>query len=244
MIKPVYLFVSMQMLYLGFCLSAFSQSIENVKATFGEGKVTLSYDLLRTDPNQSYFVEVFGSHNNYSSALKTVTGDVGSNIKGGTGKKITWDVKTDLVTYKGEITFRVKGNPVAAWVFKNPTDGGSVRRGKSTVIQWEGGSPQQAVTVELYRGSEKMETLAPSNTGNSFTWSVPKDFEKGKYAIKLSSGGQNITSGTFSVKAKVPLLLIVLPVAIVGGVAAVLGGGSGGGETPPASDLPAAPDPN
>ncbi len=242
--RPVYLLASMLMLFLGVCFSAFSQSIENVKASFADGKVTITYDLLRSSSSQTYFIEVLGSHNNYSSPLKTVSGDVGSNVKGGAGKKIVWDVKADLITYKGEITFRVKGNPVAAWVFKTPTEGGSIRRGKSTTIQWEGGSPQQAVTVELYKGNEKIETLAQSNTGTSYTWLVPKDFEKGKYTIKLSSGGQNITSGTFAVKAKIPLLLKVLPVAIIGGLAAALAGGGGGGETPTASDLPAAPDPN
>ena len=242
--RPVYVLASMQMLLLGICVSAFSQSIENVRASFADGKVTIAYDLLRTDPNQTYFVEVSGSHNNYSSPLKTVSGDVGANIKGGSGKKIIWDAKAELVTYKGEITFRVKGNPVAAWVFKTPTEGGSIRRGKSTTIQWEGGSPQQPVTVELYKGSEKVETLAQGNAGTSYTWLVPKDFEKGNYSIKLSAGGQNISSGTFSVKAKIPLLLKVLPVAVIGGLAAVLSGGGGGGETPTASDLPTAPDPN
>lgn len=214
-----------------------AQSIENVQATFAEGQVIITYDL-KADVNQEFTVGIYGSHNGYSTPLKLVTGDVGL-IKPGTGKRAVWDAKTELVTYRGEISFRVRGTPnIAPLVFSKPTAGGSVRRGKAASIQWKGGTPGQNVSLELYQGSQRIETLGQIDNTGTFTWQVPANFQKGRYTLKLSASNQT-AQADFSVKAKVPMLLKVLPIAIVGGLAAALGGG--GGTTKTESDLPGAP---
>jgi hypothetical protein len=170
-----------------------------------------------------------------------VMGDVGKSIKPGSGKKIEWNAKDELGTYKGEITFKVKGEVVVPMLsFKNPVKGSSVRRGKNIVLQWEGGNTLQNVRLELYKGNEKLISLPEMKNNGSYQWSVPKDLTPGgDYSIKMASGQQNIASENFTVKRKVPFLLKVAPVLVVGGLLAVL-------LKPPSpnnSDLPVAPGP-
>jgi hypothetical protein len=148
-----------------------------------------------------------------------------------------WDVKTELVTYRGDISFRVKGTPLLApLVLSKPSAGGSVRRGKTATIQWKGGSPNQTVSLELFQGNQRVESLGQVSNSGAFNWSVPAKFQKGKYTLKLNTGTQT-TQADFSVKAKVPLMLKVLPVVAVGAAVALLGG------DPPQEedDLPGAP---
>jgi hypothetical protein len=240
-ITPVNPLHSMRFVFLFLLLLAttfvHAQSIENVQATFADGLVVITYDL-KADANLEFSVSIYSSHNNYSTPLKQLTGDVGT-VKPGMSKRAVWDVKTELITYRGDISFRVKGTPLLApLVLSKPTDGGAVRRGKTATLQWKGGIPSQNVTIELFQGSERVESLGQVSNSGTFSWSVPSKFEKGKYTLKLSSGAQT-TQADFSVKAKVPMLLKVLPLLAAGGAAAALagGGGGGGGE----SDLPGAP---
>src|SRR6266850_4032298 len=99
----------MRLIFTGLLVSGFvsslSQSIENVKASFRDGKVTVVYDLTGGKPNQKYSLQLFGSHNNFNSPLTQVSGDVGQNIGSGKEKKIEWNAKLELDEFKGNIAF-------------------------------------------------------------------------------------------------------------------------------------------
>ena len=228
-------------------LAAFAvrgQTIQNLNATFLNGKVIVSYDVAGAKPNQSYSIDLYSSHNNFSSPLKSVTGDVGKNLTVGTGKRITWDAAAELVEYSGEITFKIKGELIPLpFSFKTPTAGGQVRRGKSLGITWEGGKPDQMITFELYKGNDKVMNIGDSRNSGQFAWLIPKNFSKGTYSIKLKAGEEVRQSGFFNVKPRTPLLVKLLPLFAAGGIAALLGA-SGGGGSEKSGDLPAAPNPN
>lgn len=226
-------------LCLGFVFSK-AQTIQNLNAAFTNGKATITYDVAGAKPDQTFSLDLFSSHDNFTAPLKLVTGDVGKNIRAGLGKRITWDAAAELVTYSGQITFKVKGEMNALpFLIKNPTQNGKATRGKKLNVAWEGGRPDQNVRLQVFKGTDAVADLGESKNTGQYTWSIPKDFSKGTYSIKLSAGQETKQSGFFTVKSKSLVMIIVLPVVAVGVVVAVL---AGGGEK--SSLLPQAPDPN
>lgn len=200
-----------------------AQTIENVKATFTGGKVTVSYDLVRADPNQEFELTLYSSHNNFVSSLKTVSGDVGKNIKPGTGKRIEWDALAELGTFKGEITFRVKGEPVYKNIsFINPNSGVALRRGKTSTLKWEGGNPNQNIRIDLYKGDQRIAAVGETKNNGQYRWKLPGDLEKGNdYLLKATSGSHPAQSQQFRIRSKVPMFLKIAPLAAVGAVIAL-----------------------
>lgn len=227
--------------------SASAQSINNLNASFKDGMVVITYDLPGDNPKQFYNIEVFSSQDAYRVPLKFVTGDVGSKIPGGAQKQIFWSVAKAIGAFKGQLSFKVKAEVLPLpFSFVNLDAGSSVRRGKSTDVQWEGGPAGQNVKLELYRGSERVGDVADTKNTGQYTWTVPGDFAKGTgYTLRISDGKQTGTSGIFAVKSKIPLLLKLSPLLIGAAVIPFLGGGGGTEPTTPASEqLPSAPNPN
>ena len=223
-------------------MTTLAQSIQNVKATPQDGKVIVLYDLIGGKPEQKYTIDLFASHNNFSAPLTEVSGDVGKNITPGTGKKIIWDAALELTTYKGDITFKVKGEAITLpFAFKKPAKGGSVRRGKNTSVEWEGGKPTQHIKLELYKGTELVNSIAETGNTGQYNWSIPKKTSKGSYTLKLNAGQETVNSQPFKIKSKIPFIVKMLPVVVVGGVVAVFVFRCGDCST--SNDLPIAPDP-
>ena len=225
-------------------LSAYAQSIQNLNAQFIDGKVVVVYDVAGAKQNQTYSLELFGSHNNYATPLQHVTGDVGKSIRAGVGKRITWDATAELGTYSGQITFKLKGELIPVpFSFQSPVSKTSTRRGKDFKIRWDGGTPNQTVHLDLYDGTGRIVSFGDVRNVGEYTWNVPKNFPKGTYSIQMAAGSQTLRSGAVSVKARVPMFLKILPILGAGGAVVALGGGSEGGGGSGGNDLPAAPGP-
>lgn len=217
----------------------FSQKVENIKAEFKEGKVTITYDLINGQASRLYDIHLYSSHNSFASALTNVSGDVGQNIKAGMGKKITWDAVTELVDFKGDLNFKITGEMMPLpWSIKTPAANASVRRGKKTMITWEGGKPTETIKLELYRGPELISVLPETKNTGKHEWSVPRKQSKGTYVLKLNVGGKPVSSAEFKIKSKTPFIVKALPFVAIGVVLLTLPDDSGG-----SGDLPYAPDP-
>jgi hypothetical protein len=83
---------------------SYSQKIENVKFKQEESKIIITYDLINGDASKYFEVSIEMSSDggsDFSSTVKTVSGDVGENIQPGKGKKITWDVLKDVTELSG-----------------------------------------------------------------------------------------------------------------------------------------------
>ncbi len=227
-------------------LTCWSQSINNVRATFQDGKITITYDITGGNEKQVYNVSVYSSHDNFSIPLLSVDGDVGPNKQPGVSKSIVWDAKLDLGEYKGPLTFRVSADPVPLpYSFTKPNTATSYRRGKQATIEWEGGVDSDNITIELMKDGAVLQQLSNARNSGIQNWAIPKDMEKGAgYSLRLrSSSDQSITSNLFSIKSKIPLVLKIAPVVVVGGVVALLA--SGGSDPDPVNgggtELPVAP---
>lgn len=221
-------------------LPLLGQRIENLRATFGEGKVTVQYDIIGGNPRQTFSIQLYGSHNNYSTPLGQVTGDVGEGVMGGKDKTIIWNAEGELITHSGNITFRVSGNliPMKLSILK-PDARSSLRRGKDAVIQWEGGAPEQ-VQIELFKGNTRITSVGDSKNTGSISWRVPKDMDKGNYTLKLTAGIDQVTSEVFTIRPKTGMMVKIIPVVLVAGAVGWLLTG----DDTTSDKLPPAPDPN
>lgn len=228
-------------------LAATAQSIENIKAVAQGSKIIITFDIKDPKPGQNtYNIQLFSSHDNFSAPLTFLKGDIGNEVKPGSGKRIEWEAG-EIGTFKGDLTFEVRGEIVAAWLFK--TTPAKATKGKATRIEWQGGKPDDNVKIELVKGGKTIPVMDGKNTGG-YSWAVPHDLEKGSgYQLKLTSKGTTITSDLFAVKNKMPLWMIIAPVVVVGGLVAVLVGGGGdsgnnnNNDNNNSSDLPIPPDP-
>lgn len=199
-------------------LPLFGQRIENLRAFFAEGKVTILYDIAGGNENQTYSIQVFGSHNNYSTSLHIVQGDVGVGIKPGRNLTIIWDAQAELGTHSGGITFRVSGNliPMKLTIL-SPATGSTSKRGRQVSIRWEGGLPDATVKIELYRGDTRIMSVGESKNLGSYSWHLPKDLAKGVYNIHLTAGTEKVITEGFIVKAGLPKVILVGTSALVVG---------------------------
>ena len=95
----------------------------------------------------------------------------------------------------------------------------------------------------MQRNGQSITTTDAVNNSGKLEFNFPKNLKVGDgYQIKVANttnANEQAISKQFKIKRKIPLVVKLLPIAILGGVAAaVLGGGSkGGGEstspTPP-----------
>jgi hypothetical protein len=219
--------------------SVHAQKIAVKKVQLAGDKIIVHYDLEDSNPNNDYQIFLYSSQNSFSTALTHVKGDVGTDVKAGSNRKIEWSIKEELGPYKGKLSLEVRGKVYTPIVKLQGFDvAKKYKRGKTYPLTWKAGT-NNPIHIELYKGSQRViGELNHPNSGN-FSLSLPSNAKPGKdYRIKFTdskNGDEIIYSGYFKVTPKVPMLLKVAPILAVGGAAAVLlgGGGGGGGENPP-----------
>lgn len=219
-----------------------AQSIENVQAAFTGERVLVTYDLIGS-ADETYNIQIFGSHNNFSAPIRLVTGDVGPNVKAGKAKTIQWSIVEELVNFKGQITFRVRGEVVVPPLsIQSPGANATVKNGKTTEVKWTGGRKTANVKIELLQNGAVTNSITDAANTGSYSWVVPKDLAKGTYSLRLSSGTESATAGPVIVKAPLPLWAKLAPIAVAGVVAVVILLDKPI-VPPPSTDLPDAPRP-
>lgn len=229
--------------------AAYAQKAFIKKVELAGEKIIVYYDLEDGNPNNLYQITLYSSNNNFSSPLSKVSGDVGNDVKPGSGKKIIWNTLEDLGAYKGKLAIELRGkvhNPVVR--LTNIDVGSKFKRGKSHTITWKPGNIN-AIHIELRKGGERISGELNQPNNGSFSLFIPARTALGKdYTIKITDSRNAediVVSKPFRVTAKVPLLFKVLPLAVVGGALVIIGGGGGGGGgTVVDLKLPPPPDPN
>jgi len=243
-IKVLQLCLPVQLILLTTINYCFSQKLENLITEVQEGKVIIRYDLIDNDPENKYDIQLYSSDNNYRSALALVTGDIGPEITSGKDKIITWDAKGELKRYNGNITFEIRvelnGGKIS---FNNPLSETTFKRGFPYQIKWHGGKLNPDFEIQLYKNNVMQKSLGKSEGKKSFTWSIPVKNKPGNYQIKLLDETTTVaTSYDFKISRKVPLVLKIAPVLLVGAIAGVLATRVSGGEKPTENNnLPDAP---
>ena len=150
----------------------YSQSIENVKFVQDGTKVMVTYDLIDKNDARTFEVTLEVSKDGgitFKSMPKTLTGDVGANIKPGDVKKITWDVLKDVAELQGNnFVFKVIAKANEAELSKSD-DSNKSSSGISPYI-WIGGGALLVGGAAVLLLSKKSEsgTSVPDlpDTGN------------------------------------------------------------------------------
>lgn len=197
-------------------------------------KIIVYYDLEDSNPANEYHISLYASQSNFATALTSVKGDVGNEVKPGSDKKIEWNIREELGPYKGKLSLEIRGRmfvPVAK--INSISEGDKFKRGKSHSLTWKPGN-NNPVTIELLKGDQAISSENNQPNNGSYSFFIPPHTVVGKdYSIRITDtkDAENVTnSQPFTVTRKVPLLLKVLPIVAVGGVvAALMGSGNGGG---------------
>lgn len=219
-----------------------AQFAENITASFNDSLATITYDLIGVRSGELYSVEVYSSHNYYSSPLQRVSGAVGKNISDGKGKIITWRFTEEVPGYKGNLSFHIKAEIVFRPLEFIIPRGGYVRRGHAKIIEWTGGlrtgQTSTKKELELYRKGEPVASLGTVEIW-CYTWTVPKDLKKGRgYTLRLSGGGESAESKPFRVRSRTPFLLKISPIIAIAAIIPFLGEKSSGNNALPGAPIP------
>jgi hypothetical protein len=192
-------------------------------------KLNLYYDLVDSVSTHSYAVDVYSSLDNFLSKQEKVSGDIGLEIKPGTDHKITWNAKEVLgAAFNGKFRLELRAKLSAPFVQFDAMRR-SYKRGKDFSIKWKSDPKVSILNFDLFKGDRLVYQFANISNEGQATLRIPASVKPGSgYYLKISdinNKDQMALTKQFSVKRKTPLLLKVLPVALVGGAAAALGGG-------------------
>jgi len=227
-----------------------AQKIEIDWIELAGNKVIVHYKLDDTNTNHQYLISLFSSADNFTTSLTKVAGDVGTEVKAGVDKKITWDITKELPSFKGNLTFEVRGRVFISYVKLTSFSEGLVfKRGKNTPLNWTSGNLSGQVNIELFKSQERIPVENNAPNSGRYDWHIPGNLKKGSdYKLRFTNSKDRddfIESPSFSIKPKVPVALKIAGAAIlVGGLVFIAGsGGESGTVTPPApeSSLPGNP---
>lgn len=214
-----------------------AQKVAVKKVELAGEKIIVHYDLEDNNPNNDFQINLYASQNNFSTALTHVKGDVGNEVKAGINKRIEWSIREELGPYKGKLALEIRGKVFTPFVKIQSFDvSRKYKRGNSYPLSWKANT-STPIHIELYNGSQRVTGELNHPNNGSYSFSIPSNAKPGKdYRIKFTDSRSNdeiIYSSYFTVTPKVPMLLKIAPIVIVGGAAAVLlGGGGGGGKDP------------
>lgn len=188
-------------------------------------KLLIHYDLIDTVKNRHYTINVFSSRDNFLHPLQRVTGDAGLEVVPGKNRKIVWAAKDELGNqFDGKVALEVRGRLYIPFVrFKGFEDYKIVKRGKPYILTWTGGTRQNILNFELYRGDHKVWAQPPvANTG-SHEIVIPTHVKPGTdYHFRITDTKNKddiVNTGSFRIKRKIPLALKIVPLFVVAGVA-------------------------
>ncbi len=184
-------------------------------------KVVVHYNLADANPNHQYLVSLLSSQDNFVAPLAKVSGDVGTEVKPGMDKKITWDITKELGAFKGNLTFELRGRvfiPFAKLVEFN--EGKVFKRGKNTPLNWTSGNLSGQVNIELFKGQERIPVENNVPNLGKYDWHIPANTKKGSdYKLKFTNTKDRndfVVSKPFTIKPKIPAVAKFIGIAAVG----------------------------
>jgi hypothetical protein len=229
-------------LFASFRLSAQEIAIEKINII--NDQIKINYKIDDANDNNEYWVQIYSSKDNFSAPLTKLSGDAGQEIRPGKNTAI-WNIVDEYGEYKGPLTFEVRASVYIPFVrFKKKDIKDSYKRGKPLDLNWRPGNTNP-VHIELYKNNTRLQGELNHPNDGEYSTTLSKNLKPGKnYKIKITDSknpDQFIFTEAFSIKRRIPLLLQIIPGAVLVGVATPLGisylTGEAGGE----SSLPDAP---
>lgn len=183
--------------------------------------LTVHYDLIDTTKNRTYTIFVYASVDNFTAPLTKLTGDAGLEVRPGTNKKVSVNVKEEFPGFEGELELEVRGRVYVPFIrFEGFEDVQIRKRGVPFIVKWSGGTRQNILNFQLYQGERLAHTFP--NVANAFEYKVllPNSVRPGDdYYFRISdtkNRDQVVITPKFTVKRKVPLAVKAIPIVILG----------------------------
>lgn len=214
---------------------ACGQAVEIDYVEWNDNKLIIHYKLEDANATHQYLVNLFTSHDNFTTALTKVTGDVGTEVKPGLNKTITWDINRELPNFKGTLVFEVRGRVYIPYVkLRDFGENRVFKRGSNIPLTWVSGNATGQVNIELFRGQERIPVENNIVNSGRYDWHIPSGLKKGSnYKLRFTNTRDRtdfVESPQFTIKPKIPGLIKIAGVlALGGGLAFIAGSGEGGG---------------
>ena len=196
------------------------------KVELAGDKVNIYYDLIDSVSSRTYSIDLYSSKDNFVSRLEKVSGDHGLEVKPGGNHKLTWAAKEELgADFEGKVGLEVRGRLYIPFVRLEGL-GKIFKRDRPYQITWTGGTQQNILNFDLYKGEEKVHQFPNIANVHQTEIIIPTSVKPGNdYHFKITDSknkDQIVNTPTFSIKRKVPLLVKVAPFAIIGAIIATL----------------------
>lgn len=209
--------------------SAYAQEFDIRKVELTTDRIILHYDLLDTTKGHVYTIRLYSSRDSYSAPLKKVSGDVGLEITPGLNKKLTWSSREELgPTFAGDIDLEIRGRIYIPFLrFEGFENIRTIRRGDPRTITWTGGSRQNVLNFDLYKGDNLVWTRSGvANDPHVLELVIPTNVKPGSgYYFRVSDSknkDQEVRTPSFSIKRKYSLGLKAGVIAVVGSIVYLL----------------------
>lgn len=208
---------------------SFGQSVEIDFVEFQGNNIVVHYNLDDgANSNRQFLVQLYSSQDNFTTPLTRVSGDFGTEVSAGFGKKIVWDVTQELGSFKGDIALEVRGRVYVPFVkIKEITEGQVFKKGRNYPLNWTSGNLSGTVNIELFNADGE-RLWGENNVANvgKFDWFIPGNIKKGNdYRLKFTNTRDRndvVYSPSFVIRPKVPLLVKVAAATLVLGASGIL----------------------
>jgi hypothetical protein len=189
-------------------------------------KINLYYDLIDTVATRTYTIALYASQDNFISPLHQVSGDIGLEVKPGRNKRIVWNAKDELgANFEGKAALEVRGRLYIPFIRLDGLNR-TFKRLRPTEITWAGGTQQNILNFDLYKGDEKIHSFTNIANVGHYTLTMPITIRPGDgYHFKIAdtrNKDQVVISPVFAVKRNIPLLIKIAPVVMIGAVSYLL----------------------
>jgi len=183
-------------------------------------KLNIYYVLQDTNTANRYIIKLFSSRDNYSTSLKSVTGDVGVAVIPGSNKKIVFNISEEFGSdFEEKISFQIRGSIYVPFIKLNENYE-ELRRNKSYEFTWTGGTDNEILNIELLKGDEKILSFPSFTNNHKVDLKLPTSLKAGeKFRLKIydnNNGDRVVFTNEFLVQRKIPLLAIAIPVVAIG----------------------------
>lgn len=215
-----------QLFYILFCYATVQTSLAQEfsirQVELAGEKIKLYYDLVDTTNLRTYTIYVYSSKDNFAAPLTKLTGDAGLEVRPGINRKIEWNVKEEFGSgFVGDVELEIRGRAYVPFIrFEGLSTADVRKRGVPFIMKWNGGTRQNILNFQLYKGNKVVHTFANVANVSEHKMVVPTSVKPGSgYYFRVSDNknpDQVVITPAFRIKRKFPLLLKVLPVVAIG----------------------------
>jgi hypothetical protein len=217
------LLVVLLFLFAAISSSCYSQQMDLLKLEYRDGKVVVHYNLTDTVVGRFYVVRLYASNDNYLNPLVSTRGDAGLEVSPGLNKKIIWDPIADLgASFSGKVALKIRARLFIPFVkFESFEEYKAITRSRPYNVTWSGGTPQNVLNFDLYRGELKIASFPNIANVGHYKLTLPSNVRPGyEYRIRISDSKNKdevVYTGFFRVKRRIPLVAKVAALVLVSG---------------------------